>query len=175
MSRQGTSSTHAVGPSLLSPFDLARLEVTGGPVPLIEGVGDGGVTTGTGATHFSLSGDGTLVYVPGNPEQEAQRRLVWVDHAGAEQPLTAPPRAYDFPQLSPDGQRVAVEIGPQVWLLDLTRDTLTRFTFEGPTNETPHWTPDGKRIVFTSSKEGPRNLFWQLADGSGGLERLTTE
>jgi Tol biopolymer transport system component len=68
-----------------------------------------------------------------------------------------------------------VEIGPQIWLLDLMRDTLTRFTFDGPTNETPVWTPDGKRIVFTSSKEGPRNLFWQLADGSGGLERLTSE
>jgi eukaryotic-like serine/threonine-protein kinase len=162
------------GALLAVPFDLARLEVRGGPVPLIEGVRDAGVTTGSGATHFSLSGDGTLVYVPGNPEQETQRKLVWVDRAGAEQPLTAPARAYDFPQLSPDGQRVAVEIGPQVWLVDLSRDTLTRFTFEGPTNETPHWTPDGKRIVFSSSKEGPRNLFSQLADGSGGLERLTT-
>ena len=162
------------GTLLAVPFDLARLEIRGGPVPLLEGVGDAGVTSGTAATHFSLSADGTLVYVPGIPEQEAQRRLVWVDRAGVEQPLAAPPRAYDRPQLSPDGQRVAVEIGPQVWLADLTRDTLTRFTFEGPTNESPNWTPDGKRIIFTSSKEGSRNLFWQLADGSGGLERLTT-
>jgi len=69
---------------------------------------------------------------------------------------------------------VAVEIGPQIWLHDLARDTLTRFTFEGAENDSPLWTPDGKRIVFTSNKEGPRNLFWQLADGSGGLERLTT-
>ena len=36
------------------------------------------------------------------------------------------------------------------------------------------WTPDGKRIAFDSNKEGPQNLFWQLADGSGGLERLTS-
>jgi Tol biopolymer transport system component len=162
------------GALLAVPFDLGRLEVTGGPVPLIEGVRDGGVTAGTGATHFSLSGDGSLVYVPGGTEQEAQRRLVWVNRAGVEQSLTAPPRAYNLPRLSPDGQRVAVEIGPQIWLLDLTRDTLTRFTFEGPTNESPMWMPDSKRIAFTSSKEGPRRLFWQLADGSGGLEQLTT-
>jgi Tol biopolymer transport system component len=62
----------------------------------------------------------------------------------------------------------------QTWLFDPFRETLTRFTFEGNYNLIPVWTPDGKRIVFESSKEGPPNLFWQLADGSGGLERLTT-
>jgi eukaryotic-like serine/threonine-protein kinase len=53
-------------------------------------------------------------------------------------------------------------------------ETLTRLTFEGNTNYTPVWTPDGKRIAFESNKEGPVNPFWQLADGSGGLERLNT-
>jgi eukaryotic-like serine/threonine-protein kinase len=48
---------------------------------------------------------------------------------------------------------------------------MTRFTFEG-VNGSPTWTPDGKRIAFGSTKEGQQNLFWQLADGSGGLERL---
>ncbi|PYS41695.1 MAG: hypothetical protein DMG14_06380, partial [Acidobacteria bacterium] len=59
-------------------------------------------------------------------------------------------------------------------MYDLSRDTLTRFTFEGTANQSPGWTPDGKRIAFRSNKEGPNNLFWQLADGSGGLERLAT-
>jgi eukaryotic-like serine/threonine-protein kinase len=62
----------------------------------------------------------------------------------------------------------------QTWLYDPSRETLTRFTFEGSGNINPVWTPDGKRIAFQSNKEGPFNLFWQLADGSGGLERLTT-
>jgi Tol biopolymer transport system component len=62
----------------------------------------------------------------------------------------------------------------QVWLYDLSRETPTRLTFEGNLNTTPTWTPDGKRIVYQSNKEGPLNLFWQLADGGGGLERLTT-
>ena len=37
----------------------------------------------------------------------------------------------------------------------------------------PVWTPDGKRIAFMSNKDGGMHIFWQLADGSGGLERLT--
>jgi len=47
-------------------------------------------------------------------------------------------------------------------------------TFEGSGNNFPAWTPDGKRLVFRSSRGGPGNLFWQLADGSGEPERLTT-
>jgi eukaryotic-like serine/threonine-protein kinase len=91
--------------------------------------------------------------------------------------LATPARAYRGPRLSPDGRRVAVTIEEQesqVWLYDLSRETLTRLTFGGNTNNNPSWTPDGKRIAFESSKEGPLNVFWQLADGSGGLERLTT-
>jgi Tol biopolymer transport system component len=69
---------------------------------------------------------------------------------------------------------VVVEIDSQIWLQDLTRGGLTRFTFEGIYNQNPIWTPDGKRIVFSSITEGPPNLFWQLADGSGRMERLMT-
>ena len=36
----------------------------------------------------------------------------------------------------------------------------------------PAWTPDGKRLAFSSTKGGPQNLFWQPADGSGGAELL---
>jgi Tol biopolymer transport system component len=67
-----------------------------------------------------------------------------------------------------------VEQESQTWLYDLSRETLTRLTFEGSANYNPVWTPDGKRIAFTSNKDGAANIFWQLVDGSGGLERLAT-
>src|SRR5262249_32637623 len=41
-------------------------------------------------------------------------------------------------------------------------------------NQAPRWTPDGRRIVFSSNREGGTKLFWQPADGSGPAERLTT-
>ncbi len=48
---------------------------------------------------------------------------------------------------------------------------MRRLTFQGA-NDKPTWTPDGKRIVFSSDREGDIGLFWQRADGSGSAERL---
>jgi serine/threonine-protein kinase len=154
-------------------FNPQRLAVTGAAVPVVEGVLQSPIT---GAAQYSFSATGSLVYVPGGV-QAAQRSLVWVSRTGAEQTLAAPARAYRGPSLSPDGRQVVVaieEMETQVWLYDLFRETLTRFTFEGNTNLGSIWTRDGKRIVFESNKEGSMNLFWQRADGSGGRERLTT-
>src|SRR6202521_3645350 len=166
---------YAQGGSLMAvPFDPQRFAVTGPPVPVIERVLQ---STVSGVAQYSFSSIGSVVYVPGGI-QSAQSQLMWVSRNGAAQPLAAPVRAYRGPRLSPDGRRVAVAIveqESQTWLYDLSRETLTRLTFEGSANYNPVWTPDGKRIAFNSNKEGvPVNLFWQLADGSGGLERLTT-
>jgi Tol biopolymer transport system component len=156
------------------PFDPQRLEVMGAAVPVVEGVLQ---SRNTGAAQYSFSANGSLVYVTGSV-QEDRRRLVWVNRNGAEEPVAAPARAYMFPRLSPDARRIAVAMAEQgvvqVWLHDPSRETLTRFTFEGNRNLNSVWTPDGKRIAFNSNKEGPpQDLFWQMADGSGGLERLT--
>jgi serine/threonine-protein kinase len=155
------------------PFDPQRLMATGTAVPVVEGVLQSPVT---GAAQYSFSSAGSLVYVSGGV-QSAQSKLVWVSRNGTEQPVAAPANTYMAPRLSPDGKRVSVTITgqeSQTWLYDLSRETLTRFTFEGNYNLNPIWTLDGKRIAFESNKEGPANLFWQLADGSGGLERLNT-
>jgi serine/threonine-protein kinase len=73
------------------------------------------------------------------------------------------------------GQAGATGGTDQLWVYDLARDTLTRLTFEGGDNEEAVWTPDGKRIAFESNRDGvPDRIFWQLADSSGGLERLTS-
>ncbi|MBZ5662512.1 MAG: protein kinase [Acidobacteriia bacterium] len=165
---------YAQGGSLMAvPFDSQQLTVTGAAVPVAEGVLE---SLSNGAAQYSLSATGSLVYVPGGV-QASQRRLVWVNRKGAELPLAAPAHAYRGPRLSPDGRRVAVAIEEQetqTWLYDLSRETLTRLTFDGIANYNPVWRPDGKRIAFQSSKEGRLNIFWQLADGSGGLERLST-
>ena len=154
------------------PFDVDELEVTGGPIPMAEGV----VTAGelTGAAQFSVSDTGALLYVTGS--DLAVRTLVWVDRDGREEALAAEPRAYTYPRISPDGGRVALDIRDEesdIWIWDFARETLSRFTFDPGRDQYPIWTPDGLRVVFGSEREGTTNLFWKAADGTGNVERLS--
>ena len=152
-------------------FDLARLETRGTPVPVVPDV----VTTANGGVDAVVAGDGTLAYVSGGLAN-ALRTLVWVDRQGLETPIPAPPRAYVYPRLSPDGNRVSLSALDQeadIWVWDLGRTTLTRVTFDPSIDNYSVWTPDGRRLIFGSDRAGARNLFWQAADGTGVVERLT--
>ena len=160
------------GNLMAAPFDPQRLQITGPAAPVSEGILQNGFN---GAVQYAVSRTGTLVYIPGG--NLAAERLVWVTRTGTEQALASPQRGYINPRISPDGRRLAVtevEQGNQIWLYDFLRDTFTKFTFGGTQSQTPAWTPDGKRIAFVSDKDGPLNIFWQAADGSGEAERLTT-
>ena len=108
-------------------FDLASLEVTTSALPVLDGV----MTKNSGAANFSISRDGTLVYVPGTAVGggSPQRTLVWVDHDGREEPLDLPAGGYHWPRVSHDGTRVAVGMGvevPDVWTSDVARVSLIR-------------------------------------------------
>ena len=81
-------------------------------------------------------------------------------------------------RLSPDGTRIALYEGLQdnsLWMWDLRRPALTRITSAPGTDQSPVWTPDGRRLVFASTREGGvYNLWWQPTDGTAPAERLTT-
>ena len=161
----------AAGTLRAVPFDLASLETRGTPVTVVPDV----VMTIKGGVDAVVAGDGTLAYVLGTVEG-TPRTLVWVDRQGRETPILAPPRPYLLPALSPDGTRVAVFANDQerdLWLWDLRRTTLTRLTSTPGVDVVHVWTPDSRRLIFTSERAGVRNLFWQAADGAGAVERLT--
>jgi len=153
-------------------FDLNRLEATGAPIPVLSQI----VTTTSGAADFDVAADGTLAYVSGTAQRIAARTLVWVDRQGHETPINAPPREYVSAHLSPDGTRIALDARDQendIWIWELARGTLTRLTSDPAFDGFPVWTPDSRRIIFTSDRVGGGNVFWQAADGTGMPERLT--
>ena len=153
------------------PFDADRLTVSEDPAPMVDGVQ---VNTG-GWAQYALASDGTLVYLPltgvggGN-------ELFWVDRVtGEETPLAAPRRGYVHPRISPDGTLVAVDSRDQqadIWVWDLTGETLTRLTVDAARDRSPTWTPDGQRVIFSSERAGTPALFWRAADATGTAEPL---
>jgi serine/threonine protein kinase len=155
------------------PFDLATLEVTGGPVSLVEGIQDGPM-------QYALSDSGSLVYVPGgNAGADAPRTLGFVDRNGVVEPLDVRPAPYVQPSLSPDGTRIAVQTLSSdgtgtIWVHDLSGQTQIRLLTQEGNNVRPIWAPDGERVTYASNRDGPRSIYWQTADGRGLPERLTT-
>jgi Tol biopolymer transport system component/predicted Ser/Thr protein kinase len=159
---------------LAQPIDLKRLAVTGGPVPIVEGVFEPPVS---GAGQFAVSRTGTLAYWPGRASGE-QRVMVWVDRQGHEQPIAAKPRTYSYPRLSPDDTKIAVDSADEendIWIWDLVKETPTRLTFGPGTEGYPAWMPDGRYVVFASLQSGAPgpDIFRKAADGTGALEPLT--
>jgi len=156
------------------PFDLTRLAVTGGAVPILEGVRRAtSVTVGT--AHFVFSSSGSLVYLPG-PSSGVQQALFLFDRKGGSQPLNLPPGSYGYPRASPDGKRLAFETtdGKEaaVSIFELSGTSMVhRLTFGG-NNRFPVWSANGQRIAFQSDREGDRAVYWQSVDG-GAVERLT--
>jgi len=163
----------AAGAVRAIPFDVDRLETRGTSVSMMPLLS----TTAAGAGNLAIANDGTLVYVdlPGGVTTNA-RTLVWVDRAGKEEAIDAPPRAYLQPRLSPDGKRVAVWSNDQtndIWIWDLARKMLTPLTRDPGEDQHPLWTRDGKGIIFSSNRSGVFNLWRQAADGTGEPEQLT--
>jgi Tol biopolymer transport system component len=106
-------------------------------------------------------------------------RLVWTRRDGGQSAVTSEPALYFHPRLSPDGVRAAVTlVEPQtgnldVWLIDLPHVITTRFTFDPAPDNSPVWSPDGKQIAFSSSRDGRIRIYLKPANGSASEEPIT--
>ena len=167
---------YASGDALFAlPFDADRLEPTGRPTSILQGVRRAAEAQ-TGEASYSISGDGTLVYVFGGPDSGST--LVTVDRNGNPQAFTDEARNYTRPRVSPDGSRVAVEVTEtsgdspvtHVWTLNVDTGNGAQLTFEGSQNQFPVWTRDSQAVVFRSDRSGSLALYTKAADGSGRAE-----
>jgi Tol biopolymer transport system component len=156
-------------------FDLGRLETVGQPVPALEGVA---ANVTSGGAQLALSSDGTLVYVSGSAAA-ATNPIDWMTRDGKTLALRAARADWTTPRFSPDGTKLAFDIadGKQrdIWVYEWAKDSLTQVTFDPGEDRNPVWTPDGRRLAFSSDRANPdiRNLYWVNADGTGDVTRLT--
>ena len=146
------------------PFDLDQLEVRGEPTIVARNV-----------SRMAISDEGTLSY---DTIRETPQRLVWLEPDGAREILALPEREYEMVRLSPDGRRAAVVIeegtNSDVWAVDLERGTSTRLTPERffAWDSYPVWSPEGDRVLFSSDRDGPPNIY-RVSFHGGEIERLT--
>jgi Tol biopolymer transport system component len=158
------------GALLTQPYDFSRNQLLGEPMRLAEKV----QISASNFAKFSVSTTGTLVLLEGY----AQQQLTWVDRTGKKLGTVGQAGFYDIPRLSTDNQHLAVgrreslQQGTDIRLFDLARGTDARFTFDPANDQWPLWSPDGSRLLWTSSRKGPGDLYWKAASGAGQDEVL---
>ena len=160
-----------------APFDERRLQVIGRAVPVVDGIMRGGFANTS--ANYSVSGSGSLVFVPGPVSTSgALREIVRMNRKGGVEQLPLPPDGYSSLRVSPNGRELAfgTDDGKEaiVWIYDLSRTGVPRRLTFGGGNRFPIWSGDGQRVVFQSDREGDPGLYWQRADGTATAERLTT-
>ena len=148
-------------------FDLKRLDLTGEPIRVAEGVD----RLGFSAT-FAVSESGTLVYWTGD---RTITQPTWFRRDGTAAGTLGPPAAYMNVALSFDGRQAAVDrfdLTPGIWLLDPARGTSTRATSGAIYESTPVWSPDASHFVFAAARDAPPNLYLKRIGAPGEDERL---
>jgi Tol biopolymer transport system component len=125
---------------------------------------------------FDVAGRGTLVVQAGKGAAKSQ--LKWFDRSGKQLSVVGPPGSFANPTLSPDGRRVAFDQpdpggrNEDVWIRELSTDSLMRFTFGPGLNQVPIWRADGNRVLFASNQGLEFALVQKNADGSGPQQHL---
>jgi serine/threonine protein kinase/Tol biopolymer transport system component len=154
------------GALLAAGFNPAQGKLQGPAIPIVEGLR---MSPSNGATQYDVSANGTLVYAPGGMS-EGTSRIVTVARNGTEERHFEVKLSVGEMRLSPDGRRLALrtfKANDDVHILDLASGTAPRFTFEGGDEQSPVWTSDGSRVLYSSARGEPASIYWKAADGSG--------
>jgi hypothetical protein len=158
------------GTLMAQPFDEAKLQLRGEPVPVAEHV----ETTGRNGI-FSVSATGELAYRAGAAPPE-NFQPTWFDRQGKALGAFGARGADRGFALSPDGMSAGVRDAPNslrgdIWRLDFMRGVRTRLTFRQSAGSPPVWSMDGSRIIFASGA-GFDALYEKASSGAGEEKEL---
>jgi serine/threonine protein kinase len=146
--------------SMAVPFDPESLLVGGDPIPVLENVELGPY----------MANDGTMIYVP--TRGEANAKVVWVDRSGRLEPVTTESRNYSHLDLSNDGRTALLNVGADVYAIDVARGTRQKLA-DG--SLFPIFTPDDRFATFRQSPRGAApigSIVRTPAGGGGSTESL---
>jgi eukaryotic-like serine/threonine-protein kinase len=149
-------------------FDADRLALEGEPLQVAEPIGafrDG--------PFLSASAD-ALIYRGAMPDYQ----LTWLDRRGGVLGQVGEPGQYTGLSLSPDARRAAVvrenqlRSDRELWMIDLPRDTSTRFTFDPLQEAAPAWLPDASEVMYVAGPGAATALYRKHSDNTRPPEIL---
>jgi eukaryotic-like serine/threonine-protein kinase len=166
----------ADGKLIAIPFDPKKLELTGGPIALLEGIG---VRNGGFNIDLTLARNGTLAYTTGGTL--ISRRAVWVSMEGGVTPVDPawdPQGVIETASLSPDGKSVAIGLSREgrrdIWVKQLPDGPFSRITFGDTSAVRPSWSADGREVYYVNDRAGSGvgPAYAHRADGTGAARLL---
>jgi serine/threonine-protein kinase len=156
--------TDAAGGLFAAGFDLKTMALTGGAVPVLDGVNP---------NTFAMSAAGHVLYTVGG-SAGAGSALTWVTRDGRSTPVDSSWQGnFQYPTISPDGQAFTVSVvdgATHLWLRR-SNGTKQKLTQDGSINWRASWAPDGRSIAFVTNprSSGDRDatdIYQMPIDGS---------
>ncbi len=157
------------------PFNVKTFAVTGEPRALTDDVL---FYSQVYRAVFDASRD---VLVTQTGKAASLSELTWFDRNGKAQGKLSTPAWYYNVRFSPDGRKVAVDQtdpdgkNTDIYVHDLERDAVTRLTFEPSLDQSAVWSQDGRKIVFSSNRQGPFRMYTKNADGTGSEDLISDQ
>ena len=152
-------------------FDAGALKLMGNPIPVASGVE---YYAPKQLGNFSVSENGILIY---RTAYDAPTQIVWLDRSGKQLGSIGQPMVSSGARLSPDGHSVLLQrpdatdkSNVDLWLMNVERGTLSRFTFDPKPVYTGAWSPDGKQLAIGTV---PGRVQIVAANGSGNAKAVT--
>jgi Tol biopolymer transport system component/predicted Ser/Thr protein kinase len=145
---------------IAQPFDEKSLTLSGSPAPIVDGLG----------LYWSASNTGVLLFQKASTTSP-NKQLSWFDRTGKQLGELGAPANYLNIEISPAGDRVAVDTvadgNRDVWVIDVARAVSSRLTFDPASDWSPVWSPDGSQIAFASNRAGGTHVYLRPASGVG--------
>lgn len=156
-------------------FDPDRASLSAQPVTLSSGIKH----HPGGDAAFDVSATGVLIY--GAQAGQVTSQLAMFDRRGREIRVVAGNGSYRHPRFSPDGERLVAErINPQrstpdLWIYGVASASAVRMTNHDAADLRPVWSPDGRRVAFSSKRGAAFDIFTKAVDSADPEQPLITQ